>query len=273
MSATDQEDVPEDVVSVRVAAGEGGEDAGAEVGGEDEVEGGEGPDLGPGEDWPVGREERHDPGPASLRQAEPRHQGHHQQDRGRHAQLAHMTDGPEPAQAEEEEEDDDDGQGDELSGLQGKHLLHAGSLPGQVGHLLKPRAGGLEGGEDLIESSGDPDQEGDVEEGSEDDRDVDGDTESWEERAEVVVEIGAGEGGVLAEEHLHQEERDPHRQEQEAVEEEEGGPAVSDDGEREEEERVVGETESRAGCQETSLGWPWGLVNRGTGHQLLTWPT
>ena len=64
----------------------------------------------------------------------------------------------------------------------------------------------------------------------------------------------AGEGGVLAEEHLHQEERDPHGQEEEAVEEEEGGPAVPDDGEREEEERVVGETESRAGCQETSLG-------------------
>ena len=260
-------------MTVGVVAGEGGEDAGAEVCGDHELRDGKGPDVRPGEDWPVRSKEWGDSCPASFCEAAPRDQSDQHQNWGCHRQRGHVANTSHPAQTEQQQEDDHHRQGDQLRGLQGKHFLHTGSLLCQLAHPLQPRAGWPEQGEDVVESPGHPHHQGDVQHSPQDDGGVDSDAESGQERTQVVVEVSAGEGGVLTKEHLGQEERDTQHHHQQAVEQEEGGPAVPDDGHRKQEERMVRHTESRAGREESSGTWPWGLVNRNTGQQLLVWPT
>ena len=73
------------------------------------------------------------------------------------------------------------------------------------GHLdsLHPRVG-VQQGEEVIEGAGDPDHEGDVEDGPEDDGDKHGGPQPGQQGAHVAEQVDGGEARVLAQEHLSQ---------------------------------------------------------------------
>ena len=71
------------------------------------------------------------------------------------------------------------------------------------GHLdsLHPCVG-VQQGEQVIEGAGDPDHEGDVEDGAEDNGDVHGGPHPRQQGAHVAEQVDGGEARVLAQEHL-----------------------------------------------------------------------
>ena len=73
------------------------------------------------------------------------------------------------------------------------------------GHLdcLHARAG-VQQGEQVIEGTGDPDHEGDVEYGADDDGEVHGGPKPSQQGAHVGEDVDGGQAGVLAQEHLSQ---------------------------------------------------------------------
>ena len=89
------------------------------------------------------------------------------------------------------------------------------------------------------------------------------DSEAGEERTEVAVEPTHGEGGVLAQQHLQQQQGQPQHHQQAEVHQQEDDPAVPDDGLGEVEEGVEGQGEGPGGGQ--GVGAPGPL---GPSHQV-----
>ena len=84
------------------------------------------------------------------------------------------------------------------------------------------------------------------------------DSKARQERTEVAVEPAHGEGGVLAQEHLQDQQGQAEDDDQAEVHQQEDDPTVPDDGLREVEEGVEGEGEGPAGGERVRAPGPLG---------------
>ena len=256
--------VPEETVAVLVVSRVAGDDAGAQLEREDDMSRCLQPCRGLGQNVPVWPHQPQEAWWPRLLHAGPDDESDEQPVHQRHRQQADLADTPHTPRHQDVGQQGEAGEGGHVVGDDVLDVLQGGDAV--VGVVVDGDALVVDDGDQAVAA---PHGHAQVCHHPEAGHQAQRDSQPREERAEVAVEATHGECGVLAQQHLQQQERQAQHDHQAEVHQEEDDTAVSDDGLREVQQGVQGQREGPGGGQGVRAPGPLAVVHLRSGVGLL----